>query len=374
MGISRAGQAALEAVVPGYERVAAVRAHAREPRHGDERSASRRSSSRRTRRTTCGSSSARVTRGGCGHGSWWPCSTRWAPPMPSVTSSSAMRERYDDDRLRVGPIKLYIDDVIEPWTAAMLEPYANRPGERGEHVLAARGVRRAGDRARAPRVVRATSTAPATAGSASRWTGSRRRAAANGATARGTAWCTRECLAPRRRAAVRRARGHADHAAASLRARDRRRLARQRGPERDGGTRGRSVRSATPAPRSRSPATGTSPRWTRSSASTPRSRGRTSMAPTRGSPRRRSTWRPRSRAYTMGGASVVLRRGPTGVDHGRQAGRPRAAQRGPVRGRRGRSASHPRRARRRTRSSTARSCTARSPFQHVRCSAAAVVA
>jgi predicted amidohydrolase YtcJ len=43
-----------------------------------------------------------------------------------------VRQRYDDDRLRVGPIKLYIDDVIEPWTAAMLEPYANRPGERGE--------------------------------------------------------------------------------------------------------------------------------------------------------------------------------------------------------------------------------------------------
>ena len=45
---------------------------------------------------------------------------------------AAMRERHDDDRLRVAPIKLYIDDVIEPWTAAMLEPYANRPGERGE--------------------------------------------------------------------------------------------------------------------------------------------------------------------------------------------------------------------------------------------------
>jgi predicted amidohydrolase YtcJ len=44
----------------------------------------------------------------------------------------AMRARFDDDRLRVGAIKLYADDVIEPWTAAMLEPYANRPGERGE--------------------------------------------------------------------------------------------------------------------------------------------------------------------------------------------------------------------------------------------------
>jgi predicted amidohydrolase YtcJ len=38
----------------------------------------------------------------------------------------------DDDRFRVGPIKLYIDDVIEPHTAAMLEPYANRPDTSGE--------------------------------------------------------------------------------------------------------------------------------------------------------------------------------------------------------------------------------------------------
>jgi predicted amidohydrolase YtcJ len=49
-----------------------------------------------------------------------------------VAEFVAARERLNDDRLRVAPIKLYIDDVIEPWTAAMLEPYANRPGERGE--------------------------------------------------------------------------------------------------------------------------------------------------------------------------------------------------------------------------------------------------
>jgi predicted amidohydrolase YtcJ len=41
------------------------------------------------------------------------------------------KRTYDDDRFRVAPIKLYIDDVIEPHTAAMLEDYANRPGERG---------------------------------------------------------------------------------------------------------------------------------------------------------------------------------------------------------------------------------------------------
>ena len=38
---------------------------------------------------------------------------------------------YDDDRLRVGPLKLYIDDVVEPHTAALHEPYAGEPGNRG---------------------------------------------------------------------------------------------------------------------------------------------------------------------------------------------------------------------------------------------------
>jgi len=44
----------------------------------------------------------------------------------------AARARLDDDHLRVGPIKLYIDDVVEPWTAAFSDPYANRPETRGE--------------------------------------------------------------------------------------------------------------------------------------------------------------------------------------------------------------------------------------------------
>jgi predicted amidohydrolase YtcJ len=42
------------------------------------------------------------------------------------------RRAFDDDRLRVAPIKLYIDDVIEPHTAAMLEPYADAPGTSGD--------------------------------------------------------------------------------------------------------------------------------------------------------------------------------------------------------------------------------------------------
>lgn len=44
---------------------------------------------------------------------------------------AAIGDTRQDDRLRLGPIKLYADDVIEPHTAWMLEDYANRPGHRG---------------------------------------------------------------------------------------------------------------------------------------------------------------------------------------------------------------------------------------------------
>ena len=39
--------------------------------------------------------------------------------------------KYDDDTFRIGPLKLYIDDVVEPRTAAMLEPYEGQPDNRG---------------------------------------------------------------------------------------------------------------------------------------------------------------------------------------------------------------------------------------------------
>lgn len=46
-----------------------------------------------------------------------------------------LREAVDgmpvDGHLRLGPVKLYADDVIEPHTAWMLDDYANRPGHRG---------------------------------------------------------------------------------------------------------------------------------------------------------------------------------------------------------------------------------------------------
>ncbi|UDY23300.1 amidohydrolase [Nocardioides sp. Kera G14] len=44
---------------------------------------------------------------------------------------SELARTYADDRLRVGPLKLYIDDVVEPHTAALHAPYANEPGHLG---------------------------------------------------------------------------------------------------------------------------------------------------------------------------------------------------------------------------------------------------
>ncbi len=49
----------------------------------------------------------------------------------TLDAFEAARERFSDDWLRVLPVKLYIDDIVEPHTAAMREPYANRPDTRG---------------------------------------------------------------------------------------------------------------------------------------------------------------------------------------------------------------------------------------------------
>jgi hypothetical protein len=48
-----------------------------------------------------------------------------------IDGFAQMRQQYNNDRFRVAAVKLYIDDVIEPHTAAMLEPYADRPDTRG---------------------------------------------------------------------------------------------------------------------------------------------------------------------------------------------------------------------------------------------------
>ncbi|MFV0434800.1 MAG: amidohydrolase [Leucobacter sp.] len=49
--------------------------------------------------------------------------------------TEAIRETPQHERFKLGPVKLYADDVVEPHTAAMLEDYANRPGHRGKPSL-----------------------------------------------------------------------------------------------------------------------------------------------------------------------------------------------------------------------------------------------
>ena len=52
-------------------------------------------------------------------------------PESELARFDEARRRFDDDVLRVAAVKLYIDDVVEPHTAAMLAPYSDSPGERG---------------------------------------------------------------------------------------------------------------------------------------------------------------------------------------------------------------------------------------------------
>ncbi|MFN8234062.1 MAG: amidohydrolase family protein [Actinomycetota bacterium] len=131
MGISRRGQAALEAVVPGYARelqyertlesldmaIAYGITTVVEPQNSPD------DMWIYERARTEGRLRSRLVAA-----MFHPVGTTEA----ERAEFDAMRARFDDDRLRVGAVKLYADDVIEPWTAAMLEPYANRPGERGE--------------------------------------------------------------------------------------------------------------------------------------------------------------------------------------------------------------------------------------------------
>ncbi|MEO8329722.1 MAG: amidohydrolase family protein, partial [Candidatus Nanopelagicales bacterium] len=46
------------------------------------------------------------------------------------------RHVHNDDWFRTAPVKLYIDDTVEPHLAAMLQPYANRPDTSGHTYYA----------------------------------------------------------------------------------------------------------------------------------------------------------------------------------------------------------------------------------------------
>ncbi len=53
-------------------------------------------------------------------------------PLANLDKASALTGRYRSDRLHSGRVKIFIDGVLDSWTAVMAEPYADRPGHRGD--------------------------------------------------------------------------------------------------------------------------------------------------------------------------------------------------------------------------------------------------
>ena len=53
-------------------------------------------------------------------------------PLANLDKASALTGRYRSDRLHSGRVKIFIDGVLDSWTAVMVEPYADRPGHRGD--------------------------------------------------------------------------------------------------------------------------------------------------------------------------------------------------------------------------------------------------
>lgn len=58
-------------------------------------------------------------------------------PLAALEEALAMKQEYQTDFLKAGALKLFMDGVIESFTAYMLEPYINQPGSQGEALYSA---------------------------------------------------------------------------------------------------------------------------------------------------------------------------------------------------------------------------------------------
>ena len=58
---------------------------------------------------------------------------RWdsSKGLEQIHDLIAMREKYNSPELRVGTVKMFLDGVVEPSTAALLQDYADQPGFKG---------------------------------------------------------------------------------------------------------------------------------------------------------------------------------------------------------------------------------------------------
>ncbi len=57
--------------------------------------------------------------------------------VSELDRASAMTARFDDEWLKSGFVKLFMDGVLDSWTAVMVEPYADRPDWVGEPLFPA---------------------------------------------------------------------------------------------------------------------------------------------------------------------------------------------------------------------------------------------
>lgn len=55
--------------------------------------------------------------------------------VTALEKAGAMHQRYHSEKLASGFVKVFVDGVLDSWTAVMLDDYADRPGWRGEPLF-----------------------------------------------------------------------------------------------------------------------------------------------------------------------------------------------------------------------------------------------
>ncbi|WP_455273925.1 amidohydrolase [Rhizobium herbae] len=56
-------------------------------------------------------------------------------PISMLEKASELARRFDSDWLSSGVVKMFYDGVLDSWTAVMVEPYADKPGDCGEGLF-----------------------------------------------------------------------------------------------------------------------------------------------------------------------------------------------------------------------------------------------
>jgi hypothetical protein len=56
-------------------------------------------------------------------------------PLSMLEKASILASRFDSDWLSSGVVKVFYDGVLDSWTAVMVEPYADKPGDCGEGLF-----------------------------------------------------------------------------------------------------------------------------------------------------------------------------------------------------------------------------------------------